>query len=374
MADIINRIENSLPQFNPFLPIAIPFLIVLSATLLGMLIEVIVLGRVVRPATHLRWKGERIIAQALQLRIIFWSFLLGVFQALPFWGVNGDFLHINQILLVLFLFTLTLALATISDGLINGYAASEERPVLSIVTSIIRATIYIVGFLVILGVFQISVAPALAALGIGGLAVSLALQSTLTDVFSGVQIIAARQILPGNYVKLSTGEEGYITDINWRTTTIRQLANNIIIVPNSKMTSSIVINYHAPESALAILLDLGVSFSSDLELVERVTVEVAKEVMQTVEGGQPESEPFIRYNTIAPSSIRFTVILQGKEYTDQFLIKHEFIKRLHRRYQQEGIEIPFPVQTVYLKSGEVLNAVTAPQTVQTVPAIGSERE
>jgi small-conductance mechanosensitive channel len=85
--------------------------------------------------------------------------------------------------------------------------------------------------------------------------------------------------------------------------------------------------------------------------VERVTVDVAREVMRDVEGGVPAFEPFIRYNEFGDSSVNFTAILRGKEFTSQFLVKHEFIKRLHARYATEGIEIPFPQRVVHLPAG-----------------------
>ena len=150
-------------------------------------------------------------------------------------------------------------------------------------------------------------------------------------------------------MRLETGEEGYVIDITWRNTTIRALPNNIIIVPNSKLASAVIVNYYLPQREMAVLVQVGVSYDSDLEEVERVTVEVAKEVMREVEGGVPEFEPFIRYHTFADFSINFTVILRAREFVGQYLIKHEFIKRLHKRYQQEGIEIPFPIRTVYMK-------------------------
>jgi small-conductance mechanosensitive channel len=101
---------------------------------------------------------------------------------------------------------------------------------------------------------------------------------------------------------------------------------------------------------MAVLVQVGVSYRSDLEKVERVTIDVAKEVLQKVDGGVKEFEPFIRYHTFGDFSINFTVILRAKEYVHKYLITHEFIKRLHRRYQMEGIEIPFPIRTVYVKS------------------------
>jgi small-conductance mechanosensitive channel len=68
--------------------------------------------------------------------------------------------------------------------------------------------------------------------------------------------------------------------------------------------------------------------------------------MLEVPGGVPEFDPFIRYHTFADSSIDFTVILRAREFVDQYLIKHEFIKRLHVRFDQESIVIPFPIRTI----------------------------
>ncbi|MCD6490489.1 MAG: mechanosensitive ion channel, partial [Thermodesulfobacterium sp.] len=125
--------------------------------------------------------------------------------------------------------------------------------------------------------------------------------------------------------------------------------NNIVIVPNSKLASSIITNYYLPEKELAVLVQVGVSYNSDLENVERVTIEVAKEVMKEVPGGVPNFEPFIRYHTFGDFSINFTVILRAQSYVDRYLVTHEFVKRLHKRYKEEEIEIPFPIRTVYLK-------------------------
>ena len=122
----------------------------------------------------------------------------------------------------------------------------------------------------------------------------------------------------------------------------------MILIPNSKLASAITTNYYMPEKEMSVLVQLGVSYDSDLDKVERVTTEVAQEIMNSVQGGIPEFAPFIRFNKFADSSISFTVILRGKEFTDQYLITHEFIKRLQKRYAQENIVIPFPIRTVHL--------------------------
>jgi small-conductance mechanosensitive channel len=205
-------------------------------------------------------------------------------------------------------------------------------------------------FLIVLDRLKITITPFLASLGIGGLVVALALQDTLSNFFSGIYIFFDKPIRIGDYIMLESGQEGYVAHIGWRNTRIRMLPNNIVIVPNAKLVSSQIINFYLPEPELAVLVQVGVSYQSDLEKVERVTIGVAKEVLQETQGGVREFNPFIRYHTFSDFSINFTVILRAKEYVDKYLITHEFIKRLHKRYLREGIEIPFPIRTVYMKS------------------------
>ncbi|MBE0558129.1 MAG: mechanosensitive ion channel family protein, partial [Proteobacteria bacterium] len=186
----------------------------------------------------------------------------------------------------------------------------------------------------------------LATLGVGGLAVALALKDTLSNFFAGFHIIATKQIRVGDYLKLSSQEEGYVNDISWRTTKVRTLAGNLILIPNAKLTELIVTNYTLPEKDMAVLVGLGVHYSSDLAKVEQVTCEVAAEVMREVPGGVPTFTPFIRYHTFGESGIDLTVVMRGETFVDQFLIKHEFIKRLHDRFAKEGIVIPYPIRAL----------------------------
>lgn len=195
----------------------------------------------------------------------------------------------------------------------------------------------------------ISISPILAGLGIGGLAVALALQDTLSNLIAGLQIILSRQLKPGDYVQLNSGEEGYVVDITWRNTTIRELADNLIIIPNSKLSQSIVKNYYMPEKSLSVLVQVRVCYDSDLDEVEKVVMEVAKETLNSVPGADRNFKPLIRYHTFSDSSIDFTVILRAEEFADQFLIKHEFIKKLLNRFRKENIKIPYPIRTVYLE-------------------------
>jgi small-conductance mechanosensitive channel len=162
----------------------------------------------------------------------------------------------------------------------------------------------------------------------------------------------AGQVRIGDYVKLDSGEEGYVTDISWRSTAIRALPNNMIIVPNAKLAQAIVTNYHLPEKRMSLLIPIGVSYDSDPGHVERVLLEEARAGAREIPGLLAEPEPFVRFIPgFGDSSLNFTLICQVAEFTDQYLAQHELRKRIFRRFRQEGIEIPFPVRTVFLRGG-----------------------
>jgi small-conductance mechanosensitive channel len=225
-----------------------------------------------------------------------------------------------------------------------------------------RGVIIGIGILILLDSMGVSITPLLASLGIGSLAVALALQDTLANFFAGLHIILDKPVRVGHFIRLDSGQEGYVTKVGWRTTWIRMLPNNVVVIPNKDLANSVITNYYLPEQELAVLVQVGVHYNSDLEQVERVTCKIAKEIMQTVPGGVPEFDPFIRYHTFADSSINFTVILRAKEFVDNYLIKHEFIKRLHQAYKQEGITIPFPIRTLDISRAdlEYLKAAAPP--------------
>lgn len=190
----------------------------------------------------------------------------------------------------------------------------------------------------------------LTALGIAGFAVALALQDTLSNFFAGIQILAARQVRVGDYIELSSGEVGYVEDITWRNTKLRDRFDNMILVPNSVLGSRIITNYYQPRRSMLFRVPIGVSYDSDLKKVRKVTLDVARKVMQEVKGGVPTFEPRFRYGEFSDFSINFNVILQCQEFMDQYVVRDQFIERIHERYKEEGITIPFPIRTVHLQA------------------------
>lgn len=326
----------------------VPLALILSGLLAGVIFEKVILKKLKKLAAITQRVENEILIQSLQGMTFIWFVVAGVYGAvfsLPLTPVISG--TIQKLLTVIFLYSVTVFLARLAVSFFTLYS-QNILPSASLLSNLVRIVVFVFGILIILQTIGIQITPILATLGIGGLAVALAFQDTLSNIFSGLYLIISKQVRPGDYVKIETGQEGYVTDITWRNTTIKEITSNIIIVPNTKLGSAIFTNYHLPGKELNLQIHVGVSYDSDLEKVEKVTVEVAKEVMSKI-ADLAEFEPVIRYNKFGEFSIEFIVFLRVNEFLDQALAKHELIKRLHRRYRQEGIEIPFPSRTVYMK-------------------------
>lgn len=219
----------------------------------------------------------------------------------------------------------------------------------TLLENLTRAAIYGMGLLLILSNLDISIGPLLTALGVGSLAVALALQDTLSNLFSGINIIANRQIRVGDYIRLDGGAEGFVADIGWRTTSITDRTDNHIIIPNVKLAQAIVTNFDLPNREFSVPARAGVAYGSDLAKVERVALEVAREVQKSVPGATTSFEPIFRFENFGDSAIQFVVMLRVKNFEDQHRAMHEFILRIDARFRREGIEIPFPQRVVHLE-------------------------
>lgn len=335
-------IENILLATGP----AVVFFLLLGA---GLIIRKIIFLKLAHWASKTETEIDDVIIHAVRRPFIIWCVMLSLYIALDISKLPQDMVYIaGKILLVLGILSVTMALANIAGGMIRVYSTKLDATLAtaSLTQNITRIMVFAVGILVILNSLGISITPILATLGVGGLAVALALQETLSNLFAGFHITLARQIRIGDYIKLESGEEGYVTDINWRTTKIRMLPNNVVLIPNAKLAQAVVINYYLPDKELAVPVNLSVHYNSDLKKVEEATCDVAREVLKKVAGGVPGFEPFIRYSAFGESGIQFSVILRAKEFTDQYLIKHEFLKALHERYRKEGIVVPYPTRAI----------------------------
>ncbi|MEM9925866.1 MAG: mechanosensitive ion channel family protein [Cyanobacteria bacterium P01_D01_bin.50] len=334
-----------------------PLVFILFGLLTGIIAEKFVFNRLKNIVTKKHIPGSDIIFSSLQRIPFTWFVLAGFFGAILSYSLKEDVTTaLQKIIIAIFLFTVTLVFARLAAGFVNLFIQRAEGVSASLISNLVKTIIFILGALIIFQTVGIEITPIITTLGIGGLAVGLALQDTLANLFSGFYLIISKQVKTGDYIKLESGEEGYITDITWRNLSIEEISKNVIIVPNSKLASANFTNYHLPAKQLTLTMDVGVSYDSDLEKVEEVTVEVAKEVMQEIAPDLIENEPYIRFHTFNDYSIDFTLYMKVGEYFEQRIGKHLFVKKLHKRYNQEGILIPFPIRDVYIKDNVNVNS------------------
>jgi small-conductance mechanosensitive channel len=251
---------------------------------------------------------------------------------------------------VIFILVGTAFAARILGRLVRALTESEgsRLPTSSIFANLARGLVWIIGVLLVLSAVGVSITPMVTALGVGGLAVGLALQSTLENVFSGIQVLLSRQIEPGDFIQLETGQQGFVADVTWRNTTIKLLSNDLVIVPNSTIGKSLITNFTSDSEQHILWVPLSVDYASDLDRVEDVSLGVAREIQSTVESAVAEHEPVLRFTEFASSGIALQVSLRADSFSNRFAVRHEFIKALKLAYEAEGIVIPYPQHTVHL--------------------------
>ncbi len=326
-----------------------PLLIAGAIIFGGIILQRVIIVYIQRFSKKNDWRGGNVLVGSLRGMIILMSVLFAIYFGMAKAPVDEQAVimahRIHKVVLILLI---TFLIARVLTGLLKTYSyrGVSSKGSLSLFKSIINIIVYSLGLLVILDSFGVSITPMLTALGVGGLAVALALQDTLSNLFAGIQMTLSRTIKPGDYIHLTSGEEGTVVDITWRSTTLLTQSDNMIVIPNSKLATTIITNYSLPQRNLSISVPVGVSYDSDLEKVERITMELAEALMK--ENGI-ETKPVFRYKEFGGSSINFKLTMDVNEFSQQYPMLHEFIKRLHKRFKQEGIDIPYPTTSVYLK-------------------------
>lgn len=353
-------LENILPAVSPFADVIIAAIIFFSSIIISKVVYAFIRRVVGAYASQTKTTLDDDVLKAVHKPVYFGIIIAGSAFAVSSLNALKPFVGIitqgATLVLILLGVHVTVKIVNI---LITWYATDVAKRTqttmddkfLPIFSKIAKLAIYFIAFMLILGEFGIEITPLLAGLGIGGLAVALALQPTLSNLFSGTYIVTDGSMRIGDYIEMQgTDIKGYVEDIGWRSTRIRTLPNNIVIVPNSKLADSIVTNYYAPDTQMGLVIPVGVSYESDLDSVEKAVIEVAKNVLQETPGGVKDFEPFVRFNAFGDSNINFSVILRVQSFVDQYLVKHEFIKQLKKRFDKEGIEIAYPSRNIYFKT------------------------
>ena len=331
----------------------VPLVLAFIAAAVLLVIRSIAVRLVHRWAGKTSTKFDDIILSSLKGPSILWAVALGIYLGIAFSDLPERYAsYLFKAIHVILILSVTFAVANLSGRIFKNYVqqSSLPLPTTGLAYGLLKGIIISLGVLVVLGVMGISITPIITALGVGGLAVALALQDTLANLFAGIHVLMEKSIRVGDFIRLETGQEGYVQDITWRTTRVRMLPNNIVVIPNSKLAQSVVTNYYLPEKKMSLSIPVGVSYSSDPDQVERILVEEAKKGAAEIPGLLADPEPFVRLIPgFGASSLDFTLNCQVAEFTDQYLAQHELRKRILKRFREAGIEIPYPHRTVYLR-------------------------
>jgi small-conductance mechanosensitive channel len=215
---------------------------------------------------------------------------------------------------------------------------------------VVRGLFAILAVTIVLEHNHVSLTAVWTTLGVGGVAVALALQETLSNLFAGLYLLADRPVSPGDYIKLDSGQEGYVLRIGWRSTTMRTQSNNIVFVPNSSMAKAVIVNYSLPELQVSLSIPVRVSYGSDPSRVEKALLDATREAAQEgVAGLLLDPPPSV---TLSPgfgdSSLDFSLNLNVRRFEDQVPVQSELRKRILARFAKEGINMPFPTRTIEL--------------------------
>jgi small-conductance mechanosensitive channel len=321
----------------------IPTAIVAIAVGIGIAYEFVARRRVEQHPLATKNAWFSIALESLGPSVSLWVVALGVYIAIATSAASPMLVHLlDQVLLVLVFASVTIVATRFVGGAVLrlSYGPGQQIASGTLFASVAQSLVAILGVLIILSSLGIQITPLLTALGVGGLAVALALQPPLANLFSGLQLVASRQIRPGDYVRLQTGQEGYVVDINWRSISIREPPNNLVVVPNLMLAQAIFTNYRLPEPRVATRVPLRVAYGSDLNFVERLALEAARRALDDVGAEALARDAYFRFEEFGDSTVNVSVNYFAPRVLDQERSQSAVLRHFYELLQLNGIGSP----------------------------------
>jgi MscS family membrane protein len=234
----------------------------------------------------------------------------------------------------------------------HGSFSRQMTPVVEKVTML-----FIIGgaLMVVLKHFNYDILSLVTALGIGSLAIGMAAKDTLAHVISGFTLMLDRPFRIGDRIQLASGQVGDVQDIGLRSTKIKTLDNQLLIIPNSDLCNTMLTNQAFPDQRIKGRINVGVSYGSDAEQVKTLLVAIAFEVEEVLK--EPLPEAF--FVSFGESSLNMAVFFWVEEYSLLFATTDKINSRILSRFREEGIEIPFPTRTIQMQE--------TPGSIQPIP-------
>ena len=293
---------------------------------------------------------------ALQKPLRYFAIVLSAYAALSY-ALPGHVIFgypLHHYLIVL----LVLLSATLFSGVINSvikWYGKEIGPkgkkgvedMFPMVRKLVSIVLYTGAVIIVLEMFNIEVAPLIAGLGIAGLAVALALQDTLANFFAGVYMLADKPIKKDDYIEVGANK-GYVQEIGWRATKIKQWDNNLIIIPNAELAKATIINFNQPDGKMSFWVDVGVAYGTDTDKALKALKKATETACKNHPSGLPKENVSVRIASLGDSSIVLRSVFPVKTYSDRFGMAGAIYSQVLKDFRKQKIGIPFPTHTVYL--------------------------
>lgn len=309
---------------------------------------------------HTKTNLDDYLIEALKAPVRLGTIILGTYLALYFFdpALKIFGIEVETIFGVLLIAFFCFVVAKVARGLLNWYSteiavkteSTIDDRVIEFLKKSLDILIYAIGLMIILEQIGVKIGPLIASLGIAGLAVALALQDTLSNLFAGFYILADKPVKVGDYIKTEHGEEGTVRDIGWRSSRIELSSGNIVIMPNTKVSQSILTNYALPNPGSSVSLKYSVDLNSDPENVEKVLIEAVKAVAKENKAIDKKQEPLVRFYEVGDYSLNFRLIYFVNNYLDQYLANHQINKEVLKRFRKAKIDFALPTRYVLNKN------------------------
>lgn len=256
---------------------------------------------------------------------------------------------IMQIFIIAFMISVALFIADVLDVFLVWYGISLQpkerknippKQVFPFVRTMVKIAIYLISMVFVLQYAGFDTAALLTGLGVAGLAVALALQDTLGNFFAGLHILIDKPFREGDYIRLETGVEGQVERIGWRTTRILLNDNNELIVPNSKLSSSIIQNFSKPDKSVLVFYEIGVSYNTDANKLEKIIMDVINNVAKKNQHLIPGTG-FVRLERFSDYAPIFRFGYKVNAYINRPAVLKEVNEELLKEFRKNKIKIQF---------------------------------
>ncbi|SMP04102.1 Mechanosensitive ion channel [Desulfurobacterium pacificum] len=266
---------------------------------------------------------------------------------------------VNNIFFILYVAILSFVIAKVLDIVLEKFSEGVKRKVspsesplidtyYSMISKLTKIFVFVIASIAVLDRLGFNVTSLVTSLGVGSLAVGLAAKDTISNFISGVLLVTDRQFRIGDRVYIKDIDvEGYVYDIGLRTTRILTITgNNLITVPNSKLTEGIIENALYPDPRVKDFVEIGVAYDSDVKKVRELLLKAASEM----EGILNNPAPSVFFTNFGDSALIFKLIYYVEKKDIAYGIKSKLHERILELFRENGVEIPFPQNDVWFRN------------------------